>query len=177
MTALYGLLACGLLLGAAASRLPLERHNRRRLALAVFALAFIPLGEESAAIFLHGVIGAPSFTLAQLALLAALNRPLPAVSKGVLAVLIAAAGAFYALALGVGPLDPYGFGYRTPALPLLLLAPAWWLWRRGEYGWVAILAFDLAAYAGGLFANLWDALFDPLLVLVAVAALMRRTRT
>ena len=36
-----------------------------------------------------------------------------------------------------------------------------------------ILAIDLLAYASGVFANLWDVLLDPLLVLLALAIVTR----
>ena len=39
--------------------------------------------------------------------------------------------------------------------------------RGGVALWLAILAVDLASYASGIHANLWDALFDPLLLLLA----------
>jgi hypothetical protein len=48
------------------------------------------------------------------------------------------------------------------------------LWWKRLDAWLLILALDLAAYAGGLFANLWDALFDPLLVLLALALVVRQ---
>lgn len=175
MSALYGMLASALLLAAVAGRiLPAGRLDRRWLALAVFALALVPLpGGNSVATALHGAIAAPSFTLAQLALLVALNRPLPARSKPLLAGFVVFALMFYVLALGLGPFDPYGIGYRSPLLPLALVPLAGWLWWRRLDGWLLILAFDLAAYAAGVFPNLWDALFDPLLVVLALFRLFR----
>ncbi|MGB4228005.1 MAG: hypothetical protein WBJ68_15485 [Candidatus Dechloromonas phosphoritropha] len=38
-----------------------------------------------------------------------------------------------------------------------------------------ILALDLAGYDSGIFANFWDALFDPLLILVALAVVIRHS--
>ena len=85
-------------------------------------------------------------------------------------IVIGHAALFYPLALGLGPFDPYAIGYQP--WPLLLacsgLAAALWHCRRND--WLLILAVALAAYAGGLFANLWDALVDPLLALAALAA-------
>ena len=40
-----------------------------------------------------------------------------------------------------------------------------------------MLAVNLAAYATGAFANLWDVLFDPLLVLLALIIVGRRAVT
>jgi len=48
------------------------------------------------------------------------------------------------------------------------------LWRQRRDDWLFILGAGLAAYAGGLFVNLWDALVDPLLVLAAVAVVVRQ---
>lgn len=178
MSALYGLLACALLIAACAARiLPAGRLDRRWLALAAFVLALIPLpGSNSLAVALHGAIAAPSFTLALLALLVALNRPLPERSKPLLAGFVGLALIFYLFAFGLGPIDPYGFGYRSPLLPLALAPLAWWFWRRRMDCWLLILACDLAAYAAGIFPNLWDALFDPLMVAMAIFQLIRRRR-
>ena len=48
------------------------------------------------------------------------------------------------------------------------------LWWHRLGCWLLILALDLAGYASGLFANLWDVLFDPLLVLVALVPVVRQ---
>lgn len=48
------------------------------------------------------------------------------------------------------------------------------LWWKRLDGWLLILAADLAGYASGVFANLWDALLDPLLVLLALVIVLRR---
>ena len=94
-----------------------------------------------------------------------------------------------AMAVGIAP-AMHGF-FGTPSLTLLLLATlqlagrpaplgelparglriALW-WKRQDV-WLLILTLDLAAYAGDLFANLWDALFDPLLVLLALIVVSR----
>ena len=80
---------------------------------------------------------------------------------------------FYMMALGMVTFDPYAFGYQ-PWAPLILLAPiGFGLWWQRQDVWLMILAADLAAYAGGFFANLWDALFDPLLVLLALIVAAR----
>lgn len=169
--ALFGLIACALLVGAGATLLPYGRRLPFALGAAGFALT--PLfGGESLAMWLHGCLGAPSATLVQLACwrIAAPASPgrLPAPAAiGFMAVALI----FYPLALGWGPFDPYGLGYRP--LPLLLaLVPlaAWLAWRRRD-AWLLLLAIDLVAYAAGLFANLWDALLDPLLAVLALASL------
>ena len=81
---------------------------------------------------------------------------------------------FYPAALGWGPFDPYAAGYQ-PWMLLAAMVPlaAALIWRRLD-AWLIILAIDLLAYSTGLFANLWDALFDPLLVLLALAIVARQ---
>ncbi len=176
MSAIYGVLACALLFAALIALCLRAAGGEYRwwLPLAAFAAALIPLsGETGIAVALHGALATPSFTLAQLALLVVLNRPPPARSKPLLIGFAALALGFYLLALGLGPVDPYGFGYRNPILPLALAPFAFWLWRRRFDAWLLILAFDFAAYALGIFANLWDALFDPVLVAMAIVAALR----
>ncbi|MGE5385067.1 MAG: hypothetical protein ACM3SV_04180 [Betaproteobacteria bacterium] len=176
MSAVYGVAACALLVAAAACLCLRATGGEHRwwLPLAAFALALIPLsGETGIAVALHGALAAPSFTLAQLALLAILNRPMPAQSNPLLAGFVVLALGFYLFALGFGPVDPYGFGYRSQLLPLALVPLAIWFWRRRLDGWLLILAFDLAAYASGLIPNFWDALFDPVLFALALYRLFR----
>ena len=40
--------------------------------------------------------------------------------------------------------------------------------------WLLILSAALAGYAAGLFVNLWDALIDPMLVLAALAVIVKQ---
>lgn len=166
--ALTGLLASALALGALATWLP-SRH--RQLAGWIAVVAALP----TIAPWLHGALGSPSFTLAQLALLRLLapGQPTPLGRNAALA-LVTGAMLLYPLALGLGPFDPYDLGYRP--LPLLLaLAPlGLWLAWRGPQAWLLLLAGDLLAYAGGLYDNLWNALADPLLILLAAIVLARR---
>lgn len=171
--ALYGLLACALLAGAAASFLPYGR--RLPLALGSAGLALTPLfGGESLAMWLHGTLGAPSLTLVQLAVwrLAAPHCPSPLAPAAALAFL-ALALIFYPLALGWGSFDPYALGYQPASLLAALVPLAAWLARRRQDAWLTILACDLLAYAAGIFGNLWEAFFDPLLAALALAVLLR----
>ncbi|MCL2523141.1 MAG: hypothetical protein FWF20_04150 [Betaproteobacteria bacterium] len=169
LLAAYGLIAHALIFGAAAALLPVG-ELRPRLGLVATALAlfvgFAPI--------LHSLFGAPSLTLLQLAILQLANRtPSPLGYRPALA-LLALAALLYPAALGWGASDPYAWGYQPWGLlaALALLAVALW-WRRLD-SWLLILAVDLAGYAGGLFVNLWDALFDPLLVLLAASVVVRR---
>ena len=82
--------------------------------------------------------------------------------------LLGFAAIFYTATLGFGPFDPYAPGYQPLPMLAAVAALGLLLWWRGQYAWLTILAIDLAGYASGLFANLWDALIDPLLVLLAL---------
>ena len=123
---------------------------------------------------LHGTFGTPSLTLLQLAVLQLVNQtpspfsPRPALGLVVFGLL------FYPSALGWGPFDPYAVGYQPwPLLAALIPLAGMLFWRR-QNTWLTILALDLAGYASGLFANLWDALLDPLLFLLALAMVSHR---
>jgi hypothetical protein len=168
-TAIYGFLAHAIVCGAFVTLLPLGSKRR------MLGLAAIPIALASGiASFMHGIAGIPSLTLLALALWQlAGRRPSPLTRRPAL-LLLALTIPFYAMVLGLGSLDPYAIGYQP--LPLLAasvpLAALLW-WRRLDH-WLLILTLDLAGYASGLFANLWDALFDPLLVLVALAVVIRQ---
>ncbi len=158
----YGLLAHGLIFGALFALLPLG-PLRHRAALGATALALV----AGIAPSMHGVFGTPSLTLLQLAILAHAGRPSP-FNVRIACGLLGFAAIFYTATLGFGPFDPYAPGYQPLPMLAILAALGLLLWWRGRYTWLIILAIDLAGYASGLFANLWDALIDPLLVLLAL---------
>lgn len=167
--AAYGLLAHGLIFGALAALLPLG-SLRQRAALLATGLALV----AGIAPLMHGTFGTPSLTLLLLALWQLANRaPSPFTFRPALGLLLFAV-LFYPAALGWGAFDPYALGYQPQALLAALLPVAATLWWRRQQVWLIILAIDLAAYASGIFANLWDVLFDPLLVLLALIIVGRR---
>jgi len=167
--AAYGLLAHGLIFGALAVLAPLG-DMRQRVALAATTLSLV----VGIAPGMHALFGTPSLTLLALAVLQLADRtPSPLSYRPALG-LLAFALPFYAASLGLGLFDPYAFGYQ-PAMLLAALFPlglALW-WTRQDV-WLAILAVDLTGYASGVFANLWDVLFDPLLVLLALLVVLRQ---
>ena len=166
--AAYGLLAHGLIFGALVSMLPLG-ELRSRAALLATALALV----AGIAPMMHGTFGTPSLTLLQLALLQLANRtPSPFSQRPALALFLFGL-LFYPAALGLGSFDPYALGYQPVPLLIALTPVAAALWWRKMNTWLIILAVDLAGYASGLFANLWDALLDPLLFMLAVIMLGR----
>jgi len=163
---LYPLVSASLLAGAAVGLLPIPA--RRLVTLVAAALALLTLAPV-----LSGLIGAPSFTLTQVALLqifapSRIPRDHPAAL-----VLVIFAAIFYPLALGVSAFDPFDIGYRPLPLLIVIAALGLGLLARGKPGLTAMLGLDLIAYAGGLFDNLWSALFDPILVAVAIVVLVR----
>lgn len=178
MNAWFGLIASALCLGAVATLLPGRMLQRRIWAGLAIALSLIPLpGGDSAAMWLHALLGTPSATLAQLVLLMCLGlRPAP-IEKPLLIAFLVIALEFYVLALGVGQLDVYGIGYRSALLIVALFPIGLWLAHQGKTSWLMILTIDLLAYATGLHANLWDALFDPVVVALALYSLFRRSLT
>lgn len=82
---------------------------------------------------------------------------------------------FYPLALGAGPVDVYGWGYNSSLLLWALLLVGVLAWLTRNYLLCVLLVAAQLAYAGGLLVsdNLWDYLFDPLLVGWAFAWLLR----
>ena len=167
--AAYGLLAHGLIFGALVALLPLG-PLRARAALIASTIA-LAAGIAPA---MHGAFGTPSATLLQLAILQLAGQtPSPMTTRPAAGLLLFIA-LFYPASLGWGPFDPYAAGYQ-PWMLLAAMVPlaAALIWRRLD-AWLIILAIDLLAYSTGLFTNLWDALLDPLLVLLALAIVLRR---
>jgi hypothetical protein len=80
---------------------------------------------------------------------------------------------FYPLSLGLGPFDPFDVGYRPKPVLLALVPIGIALIIRRKHALLLIGGIDLLAYALGLFENLWSALFDPVLVLVCGADLIK----
>lgn len=81
---------------------------------------------------------------------------------------------FYVLALGSGSFDPYAYGYQPWAI--LAGLAAWVAWRGLKApGLTLLLGIDLGVYAmhGLTSDNLWDSLFDPVLMIVLGISLIR----
>ncbi|MER2539846.1 MAG: hypothetical protein ABTQ26_11460 [Azonexus sp.] len=171
--AAYGLLAHSLIFGALVTLLPLGQL-RARAALLATGLALV----AGIAPMMHGTFGTPSLTLLQLALLQlallqlANKSPSPLSQRPALFLFLFGL-IFYPTALGLGAFDPYALGYQPWTLLAALIPIAVALWWRRQNTWLFILAIDLAGYACSLFANLWDALLDPLLVLIALVVVGR----
>lgn len=153
-------------------------RQRRLFAAGIAALSLVPLADGvSAAMAMRALWGDPSVTTLQLVALSLADRPAD-FNRGQAIALALFGIAFYALALGFGDFDPYRIGYTAgPLLAILagVTVSAWW---RGQPLYLWLLAVDLAAFAAGVFesTNLWDALFDPLLIIAAVVVALRPSR-
>jgi hypothetical protein len=169
LLAAYGLLAHAVIFGALTAFVPFG-EMRARVALAATTLALV----VGIAPGMHGFFGAPSLTLVALAVLQLADKtPSPLSYRPALGLLVFATP-FYAASLGFGPFDPYALGYQPTLLLAALLPLGLVLWWKRLDVWLAILAIDLAGYASGVFANLWDVLLDPLLVLLALILVLRQ---
>jgi hypothetical protein len=139
----------------------------------VFTL-FTPL-ELPLAAYVRGFTGELSIT-SMLLLWTAYFSPkeihVPAVMKLWVALV---AIAFYPLALGVGMIDPYAWGYGSIALLAGVLATALVAWLAGSNRIAIILAVAILAWTVGWHesTNLWDYILDPFLGLWAIASLIR----
>ncbi|MDE2440583.1 MAG: hypothetical protein KGP14_06130 [Betaproteobacteria bacterium] len=166
--AAYGLLAHALIFGALAAMLPFGIF-RARVALAATALSLM----IGIAPFMLAIFGAPSTTLLCLALLNLIGATSSPLSRLPAFAVLGSALGLYLPATGLLPGEIYALGFQPWPLLAVLLPIGLLLGWKGQTIWVLILAIDLLAYAGGLFANLWQALLDPLLVLLALSVALR----
>jgi hypothetical protein len=165
--ALYNLGSASLLVGAGVSWLPIPA---RRLAGLVAALVSLFTLAPAVA----GLVGPPSVTLTQIALLQLCGqRDLIAKETTAALLLVILALIFYPLSLGLGPFDPFDIGYRPKLLLLIMVPIGITLIVHRKHVLLLIGAIDLLAYALGLFENLWSALFDPVLVAVCCVYLAK----
>ncbi len=77
---------------------------------------------------------------------------------------------FYPFALGLGPVDPYHFGYAPAVMgvSLVLMSMGCWFTRKRDLAVVLLLpllAFNLQLLESG---NLWDYVLDPVLFVYAL---------
>ena len=165
--ALYNLVSASLLVGACVSMLPIPAHRAAGVLAGILSLFTL-------APAVAGLVGPPSVTLTQIALLQLCGqRKLVARETTAAALLVIVALVFYPLSLGLGPFDPFDIGYR-PKLILLALVPIGIaLIIHRKHVLLMIGAVDLLAYASGLFENLWSAFFDPVLIVVCCVSLAK----
>ena len=82
---------------------------------------------------------------------------------------------FYPLALGVGQVDPYAWGYASPYMLGVLLGLSLWMFLRQYYAIAITLLAVVLAWNAGLLqsVNLWDYLLDPFIFFYALFRLVR----
>ena len=162
---------------------PLAMPIKWILVLLLSNLFFWPMGlslELPLVAYVRGVTGDLSVVLTLLLWSSVLlpSRPVP---FGFRLALTGIAMLFYPLALGLGMLDPYAWGYGSLGL---LISIVFFALVCGLLGWtkgVWIIAIAIVAWAGHWHesTNLWDYVLDPLLCLWALITcilLMNRKR-
>ena len=80
----------------------------------------------------------------------------------------------YPLALGIGSIDPFAYGWHFGPLFVLVGCVAMLLqWRRNRFG--VVLSLAIFAWLTGVAesGNLWDCLTDPIFFFVSVGALVK----
>ena len=165
--ALYNLISASLLVGAGVSLLPIPARRPAGVLAAIVSLFTL-------APAVAGLIGPPSATLTQIALLQLCGQKDVVARETIAAVvLVIVAAIFYPLALGLGPFDPFDIGYRPKLILVAMIPIGIALIVHRKHLLLLIGAVDLLTYALGLFDNLWSALFDPVLALVCCAALAK----
>ena len=173
-----------LLLGCAtAGRVSMRWRNV--IAAVLFVALLIPFGGLSGAQNIRGLTGDLSVGTMVLMVFYVLRSRWPARFSRfdhelpfAAAALVLTALIFYPMSLGLTMVDPYAHGYYGTVLSALLLTLVCWaLLAR----WYLVAGAIVAAYVG--FAgqwlessNLWDYLFDPVLVAAAVVLLALRWR-
>lgn len=77
---------------------------------------------------------------------------------------------FYPLALGLGSIDPYHWGYAPLLMGISLTVASVFSWFKGSRDLAVILLLPLLAFNFKLLesVNLWDYLLDPVLLIYAV---------
>jgi len=154
----------------------LSLMTKAMLILLLSNLFFWPLGlgmELPLVAYVRGVIGDLSIVTMLLLWTSLLSgsKPAPLVLKFSIACI---AIVFYPMALGLGMIDPYAWGYGSTVffMAVLLFAVVCGLanWSKG----VCMIAIAIIAWAAHWHesANLWDYLLDPFLAIWALMALI-----
>lgn len=168
------------LVAMVSQRLPKLLQLPAVLAITV-AAALIRIDGRTAVDFVYswtGALSAASFLLLGWAIWRSVRWRQPPPDRrygfGVLAIMLLGLGvALYAPGLGVGPFDPYRYGFggwQLPAVLLALLLAGFLLRAWAVAVWLAAAA---GLFLSGLHPslNLWDSLIDPLAATLALLAL------
>jgi hypothetical protein len=158
---------------------------RSLLAAAFFVALLVPFGGMSGAQNIRGLTGDLSIgTMAMMVFyvlrhgwrerFSRFDHELPFVA----AALVGVAAIFYPMSLGLTLTDPYAHGYYPTVLSALLLTLVCWALLARWYLVALTIVIAYAGFAGQWLesTNLWDYLFDPVLVAAALVLLAKRWR-
>lgn len=164
--------------------LGLNRQTAYSAAILFFALSFIPISGYSVNYYVRGLLNDLSISTWVLMGYFLLNPGSNKLQSRPLLTLIAITGLFfYPAALGLGPVDPYAWGYLNKAHGLLaslaflsILAGLMYFALRKHYTMILIcLVCSMLAYQFEVLEsrNLWDYLFDPVVFFYALIQTLR----
>jgi hypothetical protein len=182
-TTWFGLIGVTLLLACALLKLLLTLNVDKKIAyivsLMAFVIAFVPYSGYSISLYLRGFFNDLSITTVMLLLFYLFKPEQPKQQSLYFYLIVAFTGLLlYPMSLGLGPVDPYGWGYFSAQTNLLsaiifivILAFILILSYIKRYSLLLIiLVTTLLAWQLKLLEshNLWDYLIDPLVWLYAL---------
>ena len=170
------------LLAMPAEKLVKDAHKRKLIVAVLLVLClFVPLNGLSISQWLRSALGDLSvLTLAifaNIALQRLFNVHLVSAEarQNLLRVIALVGVLFYPLALGLGPVDPYAFGYAPVWMTVLLVLASGMGWISGRRDLAVILLLPVVAFNLQLLEsnNLWDYLLDPILLAYALVQILK----
>lgn len=184
MTEMLGFLGLALMLAAAPVQLCVLLKASRSQTVIVFLVSFaavlIPWSAHSLIYYLRGVMGDLSFVGFILLIifhsqaLGVSRYPIKPLSWPAGLLLLCLLAPLYASALGYWTYDLYAWGYHPQGMLMGMGALLVWSWHMQPQLAIAWL-LGITAFACGLCpsANFWDALFDPFMLIAAIAVVLK----
>lgn len=142
---------------------------------AMLGMCFVPVGGLPIAGYVRAHVGDLSASSVALLVLSFRGPLEPGQRRGLAVPFALAAIVLYPMALGIGPVDPYRWGYAPHGLMLVTVVLSIFAILCGLDILLVCLTASLAAYGLGLLesSNFWDYLLDPWIALFAVVELVR----
>jgi len=165
-----------------AERLVKDVHKRKLIVAVLLVLClFVPVNGLSISQWVRSALGDLSVLtvviLANIAVqrLFSVHLLSPDARKNLLPGIALLGVLFYPLALGLGPVDPYAFGFAPVWMTVLLVLASVMGWLSGRRDLAVILLLPLVAFNLQLLEsnNLWDYLLDPILVAYAMVQVLK----